>query len=110
MPDRVFTERFNIALEKSRVPQKDLAKVLGINPSNIARYKQGTSAPRTMKQIKSIALVLGCSPMWLAGLTDDEANPELERKDIIRNKIEARLENMEEADMEKVLSFIEMFM
>ena len=109
MPNETFAERFNIALKLSGLPQKEVAKRLGVHPSNITRYKRGTYVPSDLKDIGEIAKILGVSPVWLAGLTDDDKIVEPSRKDVAHNKIENYIAGMDEEQTESVLKFIETF-
>ncbi len=107
MPNDVFRERFIKAMQLSGLQQKDVAKLIGVHPSNITRYKNGKYVPSNLEDIAKIAKVLGVSPAWLCGLTSDERIVEPSRKDIAHNKIENYIADMDENQTEKVLKFIE---
>lgn len=110
MPNSVFAERFTKALKLSGIQQKELAKQIGVHPSNIVQYKKGMYVPNDLNTISKIASILGVSPAWLAGMTDDENVVEPNPKDMMWNKIEKRLSKMDEGQMRKVLKFIEEFL
>lgn len=109
MPNETFAERFNRALKLSGLQQKEVAKRLGVHPSNITRYKRGTYVPSDLQVIAEIARILGVSPAWLAGLTDDDRIVEPSRKDVAHNKIENYIADMDDSQTESVLKFIETF-
>lgn len=109
MPDKLFSERFNLALMQSGVKQADLAKHLGLNQSTITRWKMGVSAPLSTELAEKVARYLKVSPVWLVGLTDDQTPVGPNDTDILRNKIEIRLDAMTKEQMEKTLKFIENF-
>lgn len=109
MSNELFRERFIRALKLSGLQQKDVAKKLGVHPSNITRYKNGSYVPSDIDDIGKIAKILGVSPVWLAGLTTDEKIVEPSRKDIAHNKIEVYIADMDDEQTESVLKFIETF-
>lgn len=109
MSNGLFQERFKKALNLSGVSQKELAIRLGVHPSNITRYKNGSYVPSNLDDIVRIARILGVSPAWLAGLVNDEKIVEPSRKDVAHNKIEGYIAEMDEDQTESVLKFIETF-
>ena len=106
MGNEIFAKRFVAALKASNITQKELAKLLGVHPSNITLYKKGATEP-DLESLSKIASILHVSPAWLAGLTSDETMYEPTEKEVIWNKIENMFETMDENQMKKVLKFIE---
>ncbi len=109
MSNELFKERFIRALRLSGLQQKELAKKLGVHPSNITRYKNGSYVPSDLDDIAKIAKILGVSAAWLSGLTSDEEIVEPSRKEIAHNKIESYISEMTEEQTENTLKFIETF-
>lgn len=66
-PPRYTTDRFRVALNslmiEKDISQKELAKLIGVNPSTVCRFLSGTRYP-TMETIESISGVLGVPPHW----------------------------------------------
>lgn len=50
--------------------QEELAKVLGINRTTIAKYESNRTKRLTADQLQPFCEVLGCNLLWLMGMTE----------------------------------------
>ena len=108
--DKKFASRFAEALDHSGLKQSDLAKRLGVNRSSISRYRSGDCVPEDFDFIRRMAEELGVSPAWLSGMEEKKENEPICKKGMTRNKIDRRLDSLDEKDLSKVLLFIDEFL
>lgn len=108
--DKKFASRFAEALNHSGLKQSDLAKRLGVNRSSISRYRSGDCVPEDFEFIRRMAEELGVSPAWLSGMEEKKENEPICKKGMTRNKIDRRLDSLDEKDLSKVLLFIDEFL
>ena len=101
-----FGRRLTEAMTKRKISGKQLSELTGTSQSNITHYKKGDYAP-ALPLIKKMADILCVSPVWLIGIGDDDAPIELSEKDLAHNRIENYIAEMSEAQVLKVLKFIE---
>ena len=65
-----FKERFIEELKNSKLTQKQLADKLGINNSNITKWKQGENLP-SLEVFYELCVLLGESADYMLGLKDE---------------------------------------
>lgn len=61
-----ISERLQIAMDKRKIKQIDLARVADVNQGALSRYLKGSYAPKSAT-IYKLALALDVSDMWLEG-------------------------------------------
>ena len=61
-----ISERLQIAMEKRKIKQIDLARVADVNHGALSRYLKGSYEPKSAT-IYKLALALDVSDMWLEG-------------------------------------------
>lgn len=61
-----ISERLQIAMEKRKIKQIDLARVADVNQGALSRYLKGSYEPKSAT-IYKLALALDVSDMWLEG-------------------------------------------
>lgn len=61
-----ISERLQIAMDKRKIKQIDLARVADVNQGALSRYLKGAYAPKSTALYK-LALALDVSDMWLEG-------------------------------------------
>lgn len=61
-----ISERLQIAMDKRKIKQIDLARVADVNQGALSRYIKGSYEPKSAT-IYKLALALGVSDMWLEG-------------------------------------------
>ena len=67
-------ERIKAARKKAGMTQKEVSEKLGISYQAYAQWELGTRNPK-MINIEKIAKAIGCSPLYLYGLSDKEELP-----------------------------------
>lgn len=65
-----FKERFTEALIESGLKQKDLAKLLQIDPANITNWKSGKNVP-SIDLLYELCKILKISADYLIGIEDE---------------------------------------
>lgn len=65
----IFKERLTEALKYDGRQQKEIAKLIGISPSNLSMYKKGDTEP-TLEILYKICQVLDITSDYLLGLSD----------------------------------------
>ena len=65
----VFGERLK-HLREGRYTQEDLADILKVNNNTISKWENGSQEPRA-KKVAELARILGTTPAYLLGDTDD---------------------------------------
>lgn len=65
-------KRIKMAREEKGLTKRELAERIHIHESNVGRYENGEVKGIKLPIIQAMANVLGVSPMWLAGKTDDK--------------------------------------
>ena len=61
-----ISERLQIAMDKKKIKQIDLARVADVNQGALSRYLKGSYEPKSAT-IYKLALALDVSDMWLEG-------------------------------------------
>lgn len=61
-----ISERLQIAMDKRKIKQIDLARVADVNQGALSRYLKGSYEPKSVT-IYKLALALDVSDMWLEG-------------------------------------------
>ena len=61
-----ISERLQVAMDKRKIKQIDLARVADVNQGALSRYLKGSYEPKSAT-IYKLALALGVSDMWLEG-------------------------------------------
>lgn len=61
-----ISERLQIAMDKRKIKQIDLARVANVNQGALSRYLKGSYEPKSAT-IYKLALALDVSDMWLEG-------------------------------------------
>ena len=61
-----ISERLQIAMDKRKIKQIDLARVADVNQGALSRYLKGSYEPKSAT-IYKLALALDVSDMWLEG-------------------------------------------
>ena len=61
-----ISDRLQIAMDKRKIKQIDLARVADVNQGALSRYLKGSYAPKSAT-IYKLALALDVSDMWLEG-------------------------------------------
>lgn len=102
-----FGERLNQALAEKRITARQLATLSEISEVNISRYRKGIAMPARGKII-ALANVLGVSPMWLLGYSDNKAY-DLSPEEKLRNKIDGYMETMSKEQLEDAEDLIKRF-
>ena len=69
MKELKFCERLTETLKESKFTQKEIAKLLNINESNLSQYKSGATQP-SLQILFNLCCILGISSDYLLGLTD----------------------------------------
>lgn len=65
---RVFRDRLQLTLAKSRVSQAQLARIARLNPTHVNNLCNGRRTRVSAQTVVAIARALGCSTDWLLGL------------------------------------------
>ncbi len=97
--------RLRSALAKSGLSQQELADKSGVSKASISQYINGTHIPGN-KKAGALALVLGCSPLWLMGFDVDDKGTEKENQNLQRF-IEL-LEPLTEEEQERLFNIMKM--
>lgn len=87
-----FAERLNTAINKRGISARELSSLANVSETSISKYRKGIGMPARGK-ILSLSKVLGVSPMWLLGYSDNE-NYDLTEEEKARNRIDNLLESM----------------
>lgn len=64
-----FHERLKLELKNSQLTQKQIAEKLGIDNSNITKWKSGENSP-SLEVFYQLCILLDVSADYLLGLTD----------------------------------------
>ena len=74
--DNTFAERLKTALDDAKKSQRDLALHIGVTPTVVTHWIQGTHKPKHAN-VKAVASYLQIDPSWLMGYDAEEetANP-----------------------------------
>jgi len=106
MGNQVFAQRLKEAMQMRDMNGTELAKRVNTSPTNITCYRKGKYAPK-LPMIKDMARVLGVNPSWLAGIVDNPDPIVASEKDLAHNQIEMYISEMTAEQTKKVLKFIE---
>lgn len=79
--------RLKEALNDKNMKPQELANLTGINKASISQYVNGTYKPSNLSAGK-IGKVLGVSPLWLMGLSDNKIDIEELQNQLIKTRME----------------------
>jgi transcriptional regulator with XRE-family HTH domain len=72
-------ERLRVVRERRKLKQREVAKIVGVSTKQFGRYERDESEP-TRTVLARLALALGTSTDYLAGLSDEPALSEDENE------------------------------
>lgn len=104
----IFAERLNKALKERNMKAVTLTKETGMSKVSISRYRHGYAIPARGKII-SMAQVLGVSPMWLLGFTEDPSYDSLSEADKKRDYLANIIKIMDEKQLDDMIKFAQTF-
>lgn len=104
-----FAERLKQAMDIRGKKASDVALACGISKGLLSKYLSGKTVAK-QKNIYAIAHYLSVSPSFLMGFQDSVLSARKESTSAVRNSINERLDGMSEAQLKKVLKFIEEFL
>lgn len=102
-----FASRLNEALNARKISARELGKKAGVSETSISKYRKGIGIPARGK-ILTLSKVLGVSPMWLLGYSDD-MDSDLTEEEKARNRIDNHLERMSLEQLKDTELLIEKF-
>ena len=88
----VFGERLR-QLREGRYTQEDLADILKVNNNTISKWENGSQEPRA-KKVAELARILGTTPAYLLGDTDNPQAESESPKVSIKEQTQERNTNM----------------
>ncbi len=98
-----FAERLKKALSFKNLKAIELSQKCGISKSLISKYLNGITEPK-QKNVYLIAKALNINPLYLIGLSEELVPP-----DFLKDKIKAKLDDMNEEQLKQVDTFIDAF-
>jgi len=105
MSNGKFAERLTNSLAKKGITPSQLARYVGTNRQTIYKYCKGLSKPKDETVTRKISIILGVSPSWLLGITD-----EVQTQGSVRKEIDSLLDEMDNDQLNKLIKFIKDFM
>lgn len=88
----VFGERLK-HLREGRYTQEDLADILKVNNNTISKWENGSQEPRA-KKVAELARILGTTPAYLLGDTDNPQADSDSPKASVKEQTQERNTNM----------------
>ena len=104
---KIFAERLDLAIKSKGMRAREVAKLSGVSETYISKYRKGYAIPARGKII-ALANVLGVSPMWLLGYSDNTAY-DLSPEEKLRNEIDGYMETMSKEQLEDAKDLIKRF-
>lgn len=96
-----ISERLQIAMDKRKIKQIDLARVADVNQGALSRYLKGSYEPKSAT-IYKLALALDVSDMWLEGYDVPMARSKKQKEIDFKNNLYKKI--AQDMDLLKTIS------
>lgn len=96
-----ISERLQIAMDKRKIKQIDLARVADVNQGALSRYLKGSYEPKSAT-IYKLALALDVSDMWLEGYDVPMERSQKQKKIDFKNNLYKKI--AQDMDLLKTIS------
>ena len=96
-----ISERLQIAMDKRKIKQIDLARVADVNQGALSRYLKGSYEPKSAT-IYKLALALDVSDMWLEGYDVPMARSKKQKEIDFKNNLYKKIAS--DMDLLKTIS------
>lgn len=96
-----ISERLQIAMDKRKIKQIDLARVADVNQGALSRYLKGSYEPKSAT-IYKLALALDVSDMWLEGYDVPMERSQKQKKIDFKNNLYKKIAS--DMDLLKTIS------
>lgn len=96
-----ISERLQIAMDKRKIKQIDLARVADVNQGALSRYLKGSYEPKSAT-IYKLALALDVSDMWLEGYDVPMARSQKQKEIDFKNNLYKKI--AQDMDLLKTIS------
>lgn len=94
-------ERIKECRIEKDVSLEELGEAIGLAQSTVHRYETGERAPK-QPVTESIARFFSVSPVWLLGFDVEKHINNIDRSELIRNKLSAFTKELEQLDDDEV--------